>query len=88
MTQTEIIKVLEKHKCLLGNEIVLKLRTDGEKKEQVRKSLKNMRKYKEIGYVLINFSNQIQVATEHPHFAKKLEEGYKVRREAYLYFAI
>ena len=84
--QTEILKLLQKEKYLTGTEIITRLRNNGETKEWIRKSLKKLRHYREINFILVTFENQTLIAKQCPYLKTKLDNGYKIRRPCYIYF--
>lgn len=55
--------------------------------EYVRKRLKQMRKYEEIGFILITSENKVQLSKKYPKIKERLNNG-TLRRNCYLYYAI
>ena len=88
MVQEQILQIIKEERCLFGTEIIVKLRTDSSTKEWVRKALKKLRQYNEIGFVQVTYDNQHKLAKQFPYLKKCLEDGYKVRRVSFLYFDI
>jgi len=86
MAQTEILKLLEKEGSLFGTEIIEKLRKNGETKEWLRGSLKQLRAYNEVKFVEVNFKNVADVAMKFDYVKKKIDNGYRVRRKSFLYY--
>jgi len=58
MSQGEIIKLLEKSGKLTATQIISELRVHDEPKEFVRKVLKQMRHYNEVGFVIVGVENK------------------------------
>jgi len=53
VSQEQILEILEKKGKLFATQIINELRIDIESKESIRRRLKQMRKYKEIGFIQI-----------------------------------
>ena len=88
MVQDKILRVILKREFLFGTEIKDIIRIGDSECESIRKRLKQMRKYHEIGFILITFANKDQVARKIPYVQKRFDAGYKIRRPTYLYFPV
>ena len=58
MSQEKIIKTLEKKGRLFATQIIQELQIDDEPKEFIRRVLKQMRKYHEVGYILVGIHGE------------------------------
>ena len=58
MVQERIMSLIEKHKFLFCSEIINLLRKGDEIGESVKHSLKQMRKYGDVNYILIVYNNK------------------------------
>ena len=92
MVQEEIIKILEEKEFLTGTEIINELRQGDGASESIRKRLKQLRKFKEIGFIEVNKYNVEESIKMLPLLSSKIDEmfscGFKIRRPMYIYFSL
>lgn len=102
MSQTEILKILEKKGRLFATQIIEELRIDDEPKQFIRRVLKQMRKYGEVGFIQVwacdengcfkvEFCDKVGVKKfiREEMMYKKFPElkDKKITRSCYLYFS-
>lgn len=86
MSQDHIIKIMEKHDYLLSSEIIeiIQNRTNSDC-QNVKRVLKQMRKYNDLSFVVVTKENFHELAKIYPKLQIKIESGYKITRPQYLY---
>ena len=86
MVKEDMLNLLNKEPYLFATDIIARLRKNDEAKEGIRISLKQLRKYREVKFVLVTFENQKNMAKRFHRVKEYLDKGNKIRGPKYLYF--
>lgn len=86
MTQEEIIDLLKEKECLFASEIIEILKK-GSERESIRICLKQLRRYNEIGFVLVTYENKKKLGLKYEKVKEYDLKGY-IRKPCYLYFLV
>lgn len=91
MSQSQILKVLDKGDYLFASEIISKIRVGDEHLEYIRRTLKQMRNYGEVKFAEINCtrnsdgSSTVVVSKKLPQILRRIK-GRKITRPTFIYW--